>query len=153
MEKTIGEAIKEFRLSKGFTQNKLAKEAGISTSLLSKIEINNKVPTLPTLLKICYTLKINIDDLLDKVPQFQDELLSKDNGEYVLNCIRSAEPLKSSEITQLKQNIIQLKNENSMLRAMNETQAKYINILEQQRNEAHEIFNKITNSSAQKEGE
>ena len=150
MEKKIGEVIKEFRLSKGFTQSQLAREAGISTSLLSKIEINNKVPTLSTLLKICYTLKINIDDLLVETPQFQDELLAKDNGKYVLDSIRNADPLTSStEITQLKQNIAQLENENSMLRSMNETQSKYIKILEQQCNEARAIFKGFTN----KEGE
>lgn len=153
-DKKIGEAIKEFRLSRGLTQSQLAEEAGISTSLLSKIEINNKEPTLSTLLKICYKLKINIDDLLAQSPTFRDKLASNDNGNYVLDCLRNSDPLvESMEVTKLKQTIEQLENENRMLKSMNETQAKLINALEQQLNGARDIFGKITNSPTRKEGE
>ena len=61
----FGKALREIRLAKGFTQEKLANELGVEISQISRIErgvINTSVVTVYQLAKI---LKIDVSDLFD----------------------------------------------------------------------------------------
>ena len=57
--------LKKLRQQKGWSQEKLAKEAGISYQTLIKIERGYiKNPRLGTLIKLASALKVSIDDLI-----------------------------------------------------------------------------------------
>ena len=58
-------SLKQLRKKKGWTQEKLAQQSGISFHTLIKIERGDiKSPRLETLLKIAKALDLSIDDLL-----------------------------------------------------------------------------------------
>lgn len=54
------EIIKNRRIEKGVSQNKLAKELGITQTFMSEIESGRKTPSLEVLYKICDSLDIEI---------------------------------------------------------------------------------------------
>lgn len=63
----LAENIKKYRKKKGWSQEQLAKESGITYSTLIKIESGaNKNPTIKTLQKISTALSVPIDSLLSK---------------------------------------------------------------------------------------
>jgi len=49
----IGMKLRALRTRKGLTLSRLAAETGLSTALLSKLETDHMIPTLPTLAAIC----------------------------------------------------------------------------------------------------
>lgn len=59
-------SIKTFRKEKGFTQELLAKKAGIARSYLCEIEKGYKIPSISTLEKIAVALDVSIVDLLEE---------------------------------------------------------------------------------------
>lgn len=60
-----GRRIRAFRKLKGYTQTRLAKELGISLSLLGDIERENRVPSDALILKICDKLSITVAEMKD----------------------------------------------------------------------------------------
>jgi transcriptional regulator with XRE-family HTH domain len=50
---SIGLKLRTLRAAKGLTLTRLAKEVGFSTALLSKLETDHMIPTLPTLARLC----------------------------------------------------------------------------------------------------
>ena len=52
----LGEELRKARLVKGLTQEELGFEAGISRNYVSLLELNQKSPTVHTLMKICDVL-------------------------------------------------------------------------------------------------
>lgn len=61
----LAENIKRIRLSKGLAQERLALEAGVDRTLVSKIERQVSNPSLETLVKLAATLKVNVASLLE----------------------------------------------------------------------------------------
>ena len=61
---SLGERIKQIRQSLGWTQDKLAHEAGISKSFLSEIENNKAKVSGDNLLKIANALNASLDYLM-----------------------------------------------------------------------------------------
>jgi len=60
----IGERIKKYRLKADLTQEKLAREADISYTTLTKMEAGViKNPSVKVVAKIAKVLKISLDDL------------------------------------------------------------------------------------------
>ena len=59
----IGKAIKELREQKGYSQNTLAKEAGITANTMCNIE-NNKTFSWTTIMLICKKLNVSIAYLM-----------------------------------------------------------------------------------------
>ena len=57
----IGDRIKNLRLKKGITVNKLANLAGVSQSYLRDIELGKKQPTVEYLSYICTALDITLE--------------------------------------------------------------------------------------------
>jgi transcriptional regulator with XRE-family HTH domain len=60
----IGNAIKEIRVKKGFTQKAFAKKCGLSANALCQIEKDNVQPQKNTIKKICKALNIPSSYLL-----------------------------------------------------------------------------------------
>jgi len=57
--------IKKLRLEKGIAQEKLALEAGVDRTLVSKIEREIGNPSLEILVKLAITLRVKVSDLLE----------------------------------------------------------------------------------------
>ncbi|EST10381.1 helix-turn-helix transcriptional regulator [Sporolactobacillus laevolacticus] len=58
-----GRKIRAFRKLKGFTQAELAKELGISLTLLGEIERESRDPENDLVLKICDTLGVSLQEM------------------------------------------------------------------------------------------
>lgn len=62
--KSISRNIRQARESMGYTQEKLAELAGISTAYYCQIELGNKSPSLETLINIADAMHVSIDSLI-----------------------------------------------------------------------------------------
>ena len=69
----VGKKIKELRLGKGITVNRLANLSGVSQSYLRDIELGNKQPTVEYLSYICEGLEISLSDFFESTKK-NDEL-------------------------------------------------------------------------------
>jgi transcriptional regulator with XRE-family HTH domain len=58
-----GRRVRAFRKLKGFTQEGLAKELGISVSVLGEVERGSRIPKEDFLVKVAEVLGITIEDL------------------------------------------------------------------------------------------
>lgn len=64
---SVGERLRERRRALGLTLKEAAREAGISTSYLSSIEIGNSVPSLPILARVVGVLGLSLNEVLRNV--------------------------------------------------------------------------------------
>jgi transcriptional regulator with XRE-family HTH domain len=63
----IAKRLKELRKKAGWSQQKLAEEAGLSYNTITKIEQGAATkPTIQTMIKIADALKISIDELVGR---------------------------------------------------------------------------------------
>ncbi len=60
----IGQRIRKFRKSHGFSQEELAERVNISTTHMSHIETGNTKLSLPVLVQLAQVLEVRTDDLL-----------------------------------------------------------------------------------------
>ncbi|MGV2942370.1 helix-turn-helix domain-containing protein [Mesobacillus sp. LC4] len=58
-----GRRIRAYRKLKGFTQERFAKELGVSVSILGEIERGNRMPDERMIVKIAEFLGVEIDEL------------------------------------------------------------------------------------------
>jgi XRE family transcriptional regulator, master regulator for biofilm formation len=78
-----GIRIRELRIKKGLSLNKLSKLTGISKSYLSFLERDIKSnPSLDILMKIAETLKVDIDYLIEEnhMTKYQEEKKNRDKS-------------------------------------------------------------------------
>ena len=87
----FGARLRHARLAKGMRQQALADLAGCSKSMLSKIEADRVVPSLPTLQRIAKALEITLANLLADPPE--GEIVSRPGSRPVLN----VDPLRRGE--------------------------------------------------------
>jgi transcriptional regulator with XRE-family HTH domain len=64
---SVGERLRERRRALGLTLKEAAREAGISTSYLSSIEIGRSVPSLPILARVVGVLGLSLNEVLRDV--------------------------------------------------------------------------------------
>lgn len=65
----LGFRIREFRNHYGLTQAELAESVGVSTQFIGNLERGRAIPSLDTLLSLCYALDFSPNDLLqDSLP-------------------------------------------------------------------------------------
>ncbi len=64
----IGERIRQERLRKGVSARALAREIGVSASLISQIETEKSQPSVSTLYAITTALGISVEDIFAQVP-------------------------------------------------------------------------------------
>lgn len=78
---SIGEKIAAARKAKGWSQEKLGEEIGVSVQAVSKWENNLSRPDTDRLVKLCDLLEISLYDLLSDHPGYGLELVvHKSNG-------------------------------------------------------------------------
>jgi transcriptional regulator with XRE-family HTH domain len=61
----LGMTIKRFRVERGFTQEVLAKKAGVHRVYIAQIEGQTKTPSLATLEKLAKALRVPVGRLLE----------------------------------------------------------------------------------------
>lgn len=88
---SIGLKLRTLRTQKHFTLSRLAAETGLSTALLSKLETNRMVPTLPTLARICRAYGIGLDYFFSGV---RDHSLGITRKAHILHNGRSQQTVK-----------------------------------------------------------
>lgn len=57
--------LREIRKEKGLSINRLANLSGVSKGAISKIENNEMIPGLMTVVKLCLSLNIEVNELVD----------------------------------------------------------------------------------------
>lgn len=63
----LGEQLRAARLEAGWSQEKLAEEAGISRNYVSLLELNRKSPTLDVLLAVCGALGVSAAGIVAEI--------------------------------------------------------------------------------------
>ncbi len=76
--KTIGNKIKEARLSNKYTQDYVSENIEISTDLLRNIENGRNIGSIPTILNICNFLKISPNHIFSELLTFEEKTLDSD---------------------------------------------------------------------------
>lgn len=56
--------IRKFRLEKGWSQKKLAEEAGLSQSFIHSVETGEKSPTIRSIRKIAKALGVPVEEII-----------------------------------------------------------------------------------------
>jgi transcriptional regulator with XRE-family HTH domain len=64
LARRLGARVRERRLAQGRTLADVAKEAGVSVSYLSAIELGTNVPSLPILARLVHALRLTLHELL-----------------------------------------------------------------------------------------
>ncbi len=67
IKKETGALVRKYRIQAGLAQEQLASDAGISHRFLQKIEAGNNLPSLVTLLKLSYALKITPEKFISPI--------------------------------------------------------------------------------------
>ena len=94
LEKNIARSIHELRCAMKWSLDKLASVTGLSKSYLSQIENCEKTPTIMTLTKIAYALKVNVQVLFgDQSPSQAPVRLSIVKPTERRSIIRSRTPM------------------------------------------------------------
>ncbi len=93
----LGLKIKEIRINRGITQEKLAELVGCNTSHISNIENNHTKVSLNVLLCIANALNTSIDYLLSS--QYQNSSFALDNE--ILRAIKNCDNIKKEKILKI----------------------------------------------------
>ena len=67
--KTLGANVRKWRVRRGWTQDQLAQQAGISAKFVGEVERGEDNPSLETLWSLVSALRIEWNDLLDEVAE------------------------------------------------------------------------------------
>lgn len=70
---TISSRIKEIRQTKKITTERLAKNANVSKGLISQIENNRTVPSLPVLINILQALEVDLNEFFKDISYGRDK--------------------------------------------------------------------------------
>ncbi len=96
--KSIGKKIKEQRLRKNISQEKLAEIIDVTPSYISNLESGNRVASLPTMLAIANVLDLSFDYLmLDNLKTNSKEIMTDTallEFKKILNDIKDKELIK-----------------------------------------------------------
>ncbi len=66
MKKSLGEKIKELRIQQMYSQSEIAKELGVSRAIISYIESDEKMPSLPLLKRLAKLFEVSLDYLVNE---------------------------------------------------------------------------------------
>jgi len=61
----FGENLRKIRQIKRISQIDLAKSVGVDPTVISKLELGKRLPSLPILVRIADALNVTVDELLD----------------------------------------------------------------------------------------
>lgn len=88
----IGMKLRALRTQKRLTLSRLAAETGLSTALLSKLETDRMIPTLPTLATICRVYGVGMSYFFCEPDR---HMLSITRAAHLTSTARGAEPVRS----------------------------------------------------------
>jgi len=97
----FGKTLKKLRLEAGLTQKQLAAQIGVSKSMISFYELQERIPSPPILVKLAATFHVSADYLLgmDKIERIDVSGLTKDDIELVtllVNTLRNKNTWQSN---------------------------------------------------------
>ena len=98
----IGERLKQARINKKLTQEKLAEQLDVSVAFLSRIERGSSLINLKRLSQICSILNISEGEILNGVSKDSQSYLNKDFS----NLIKDCSPEKTSLIYKIAKVIV-----------------------------------------------
>lgn len=82
---TIGNKIKQLRLEKGLSQEKLAQQLNVSRSAIAKWEVDGGIPELDNLLQLSSLFNVSLDELVGhERSQPESKLHEFRDGRYVI---------------------------------------------------------------------
>jgi len=67
IDNTFGMVLRKKRLCKKYTQEALSIESGLSRAYISELEMGHKDPSLYTIFKLSFALKIKASSIIDEV--------------------------------------------------------------------------------------
>jgi len=74
LAEAYGRVLRETRKEKGYSQEKLAWEAGFARSAVSFLERGKRSPTLHTLYAFCKVLRVKPEDFITKVSKLKPKI-------------------------------------------------------------------------------
>lgn len=103
--KDIGQRIKEKRIEKGLTQEKLSEMIGVGPSHMSHIESGSTVPSFEVFISILNALGCSADDLLCRETSASKPLLNSWLSELVADCDSTETKILSDILVAAKQTL------------------------------------------------
>lgn len=103
--KDIGQRIKEKRMEKGFTQEKLSEMIGVGPSHMSHIESGSTVPSFEVFISILNVLGCSADALLCRETDAAKPLLHSWLSELVVDCDQTEVKIISDIVIAAKQTL------------------------------------------------
>lgn len=91
----IGLKLRSLRIQKRLTLSRLAAETGLSTALLSKIETDRMIPTLPTLATICRVYGVGLGHFFNEPSRHNFSITRK---EYLQRDGQGVERIKTTPL-------------------------------------------------------
>lgn len=82
----IGERLKQARINKNLTQEKLAEQLDVSIAFLSRIERGSSFINLKRLNQICSILDVSEGEILNGTSKDSDSYLNKDFSDLLKQC-------------------------------------------------------------------
>lgn len=67
IDNTFGMVLRKKRLCKKYTQEALSIESGLSRAYISELEMGHKDPSLYTIFKLSFALKIKASSIIDEI--------------------------------------------------------------------------------------
>lgn len=68
----VGNRIRDLRIKKGWTQNRLANEAGVSPTYIYQLENGQKSPTVEYLNHVCFGLGVTLKEFFGEENEKED---------------------------------------------------------------------------------
>lgn len=103
--KDIGQRIKEKRIEKGITQEKLSEQIGVGPSHMSHIESGSTVPSFDVFISILNALNCSADELLCRETTAARPLLNSWLSELVSDCDSTEVKILSDILVAAKQTL------------------------------------------------
>ena len=101
----IGQRIKEKRIQKGLTQEKLSERIGVGPSHMSHIESGSTVPSFEVFISILNALDCSADELLCREAAVSKPLLNSWLSELVADCDPTETKILSDILIAAKQTL------------------------------------------------
>ncbi|MCM3749023.1 helix-turn-helix domain-containing protein [Paenibacillus pasadenensis] len=80
---TMGDRLRELRLSKNMSQEEVSRKIGITRSAYSHYEINNRQPVYETLMKLAAFFEVSLDYMIGGDQNQSDNLLSTETLDLI----------------------------------------------------------------------
>ena len=103
--RSIGQRIKQIRLSQGITQEQLAEAVGVGVTHISHLETGNGMVSLKVFLAIVNYLECSADEILCKEIKMARPIVDNWLVELVADCIQTEVKIISDAVIALKETL------------------------------------------------